>query len=129
MPLKFGKLPPKKNVHTLSLKKYLLKGKNVLPAPEQKRGWEYSVKDVDWQILANDRLGDCAEAMWLHFIQAATANAGKPYTPTTDEAIQLYSAVTGYDPKQDNQFGDNPTDGGTALTDLLEYERKLGNIS
>jgi hypothetical protein len=124
--LKFGKLPPKKNRNTLSLKKYLLKGKGVLPPPEERRGWEMAVKDDAWGLLGNDVLGDCVIAATLHWVQAATAVNGRPVTFTTEQAIEIYSAVTGYDPKQTNQFGDNPTDQGTAWTDMLEYWRVVG---
>jgi hypothetical protein len=120
MPLKFGRLPRKFNSRTLLLRDYLPKG--GLPTPPQAVGYEYAVSDATWaqSMLGNDSVGDCVEAMALHFIMAAQSNVGSRVTFTSDQAIQLYSAITGYNPS------DPSTDQGTAITDLLAYWQSTG---
>jgi hypothetical protein len=121
MGLKFGKLPPKPHLKTLALSKYLTA--EALPPPEEKRAWEYAVPDTTWagSMLGNDAVGDCVIAAVLHFIMAARASAGKPIPAfTTQNALDLYSAVTGYDPS------DPSTDQGTAWTDMLAYWQTTG---
>jgi hypothetical protein len=76
-------------------------------------------------MLGNDQWGDCAEAGILHLIQAQSVNTGNPLSATTDQALALYSAVTGFDPNA-GPSGNNPTDNGTALTDLLTYVKANG---
>ena len=121
--LMLGKKPPKKNLRTLFLPKYTA---GMLPAPPEKRAWEYVIADDAWGMLGNDTLGLCVEAAVLHYIMAATANTKKPATFTTQQCIDLYSAVTGYDPAQVQPDGSNPTDNGTAWTDMLAYWQKNG---
>jgi hypothetical protein len=125
MALKFGKNPPKFHPKTLLFSDWLPR---ALPTPEQKRAWEYVVSDRNWaaSMLGNDTVGDCVIAAMLHYIMAARANIGKPVIFTTDQALKLYSAITGYDPAQTDANGNNPTDNGTAWTDALAYWQKIG---
>jgi hypothetical protein len=118
---KFGKRPPKFHSRTLLLRDYLPKGV-ALPVPPVANGWEYAVSDATWgqSMLGNDSVGDCVEAMALQFIMAAQGNVGTRVTFTADQAIQLYSAITGYNP------ADPSTDQGTAITDLLAYWQATG---
>src|SRR5580658_4087447 len=113
--LMFGKLAPKFHPNTLRLSKYALAG--ALPPPPSKRAWEYVIPASGWGMLGNDQVGDCVIAAMMHFIMAATSNSGQPAQFTTELAIQLYSAITGYDPSQTDATGFNPTDQGTAWTD------------
>jgi hypothetical protein len=115
----YGKKPPKFHPKTLLLRDYL---PAALPSPEAKRAWEYSVSDRTWaaSMLGNDQVGNCVIAAMLHYIMAAQANVGKPITFTTQQALDLYSAITGYNPA-------NPsTDQGTAWTDALAYWQTTG---
>lgn len=117
MPLKFGKLAPKPHRDTLLMSKYI--GADALPAPPEKRAWEYRVKSA-WGMFLNNELGICVIAACLHWIMAATANTDKPAIFTDAEALRAYSAITGYVP------GDPSTDQGTAWTDALAYWREIG---
>ena len=119
MPRCFGKKPPKFHPRTLLLRDYL---PPALPAPETRRAWEYSVSDRTWadSMLGNDQVGNCVIAAMLHYIMAAQANVGKPVTFTTQQALDLYSAITGYNP------ADPSTDQGTAWTDALAYWQTTG---
>src|SRR5271154_6064970 len=57
----------------------------------------------------------------------ACANSGIPLAPfTTEQALNLYSRITGYDPSQTQPDGSNPTDQGTSWTDALTYWLKNG---
>jgi len=116
--LKYGKNPPEHSPLTLRLDDYV--ERSVLPAPEVRRGWEYAVPKGTYGMLGNDQVGNCVIAAVLHFIQIANANAGRVVTFTTEQAIQLYSDVTGYNPS------DPSTDRGTAWTAMLEYWRTKG---
>lgn len=81
--------------------------------------WE---RPIEWDMLGNDTVGDCVIAKTLHQIMAwrAVANAGSPASFTKQQAIDLYSAVTGYDPS-------NPdTDQGTDPVAMLQYWQKNG---
>lgn len=74
----------------------------------------------DWGMLRNDTVGDCAIVAILHAQMAWYACNGGHYHPTDDDAISLYSAITGYDPE--NPF----TDRGAYMTDVLAYAETLG---
>jgi hypothetical protein len=122
MPLMFGKRPPKFHPSTLLFSKYLLSDAAPLPTAPPVKGWEYAVPDDVWaaSMLGNDSVGDCAEACALHKIMGDSANNGAPITFTTQDALDLYSAITDYDPN------DPSTDQGTAYTDLFDYWQKTG---
>lgn len=67
-----------------------------------------------WGMLANDRIGDCVIAMMLHSIEDFHLDAGTPVPAFTDQdAIGIYSAITGYDPSNPNS--DRGTDESTAM--------------
>lgn len=95
------------------------------------RGWEYAVNPKDLEMLGNDERGCCVEAALMHFIQVETANTGTPLHGTKDQTLALYSAVTGFDPRQDqiNPLTEeiyNPTDKGTVMLDFLNYVLRNG---
>jgi hypothetical protein len=102
----------------------------ILPSAPEKRGWEYAVPDSVWakSMLANDQVGDCAEASFLHIRMANSAANRTPEIFTDKDALDLYTAVTGYNPNALLIDGENPTDQGTALTDLLAYAQAKGLI-
>ena len=120
---KLGKLAPRKLMSTPAFGDYLDKATTWPVVPAQ--GWETAVNPSSWGMLGNDQWGDCAIAGIMHLIQAQSANTGNPLTATDDQALSLYSAVTGFDPNA-GPSGNNPTDQGTALTDLLTYIQKNG---
>lgn len=118
MKFKYGKKAPKRLMDMPSLGDFLSKSSIWPLVPPQ--GWEFAVPSSALNILGNDQYGDCAEAGALHLIQAQSYNTAKPLIPTTQDALNLYSAVTGFNPN------DPSTDQGTALTDLLTYWQKTG---
>jgi hypothetical protein len=118
MNFKLGKKAPKRLMSTPALGDFLPKATSWPAVPPQ--GWETAVPAASLDILGNDQYGDCAEAGALHLIQAMSYNSGRPLDPSYDDAIRLYSAVTGFNPS------DPATDQGTALTDLLNYWQNTG---
>lgn len=126
---KGGKLPPKRHLKMPALGDFLDKATTWPAVPAQ--GWEFPVDPSAWGMLGNgpdssnppacpDGVGDCAPAGILHLIQAQSANTGNPLHATTDQALALYTAVTGFNPN------DPDSDQGTVLTDLLSYVKTNG---
>ncbi len=74
-----------------------------------------------WCMLANDRLGDCVIAMMLHSIEDFHLDADtSPPAFTEQDAISIYSAITGYNPT------DPSTDQGTDETAAMTYWEQPG---
>ena len=78
-------------------------------------------------IVASYGVGDCVIARTLHAIQHMHISAGTS-VPTFhgDDALALYSAVTGYDPSQTDDQGNNPTDQGTDPSVMDNYWQNTG---
>lgn len=121
--MKLGKAPAAEDDRTLKMSCYTGTTTGLAPAPNT---LDLTRKVGTFGMLGNDVVGDCAEAGMLHTIQVWTANAGKPVVPTTADAEKLYAAITGYDPSQTDGQGNNPTDNGTVLLDLLKFWRTTG---
>lgn len=74
----------------------------------------------------SDGCGDCTAAGIAHGIILTTAMNKGIFVPTAEQTIAFYSGYTGYDPKQTDANGDNPTDTGASLTQAAEYGKKVG---
>jgi hypothetical protein len=119
---RLGKLSKKVDSRTLALARYLTA---AVPAPPE--SVDYSGAVQDWGMLGNDTAGDCAWAGQAHADMLWTANAQKQQLlVTTDQVLQAYETVTGYNPGDIQPDGRNPTDKGTALLDALNYWRTAG---
>lgn len=118
---KLGKHAPKRKLGIPALGDFLGKTTSwpVVPA----HGWEYQIPTDALNILGNDQYGDCTCAGVMHLIQAWGYNNGQPINPTTEEALALYTAVTGFNPN------DSSTDQGAACTDVLNYWKNTGVIA
>jgi hypothetical protein len=80
-------------------------------------------------MMLNDRLGDCAEAGFFHFVQVWTQNAESKLLTVPDQTVQqLYSDGTGFNPNAAPVDGENPTDEGTDLQSLLTYLLNTGAL-
>lgn len=112
---KLGKLDARHDNRTLRLERYL--GPGLLPAPP---AISWATPIGSWAMMANDRLGDCGLAAAGHLIQEWTTDESSPFTPSDDQIISAYSAVSGYDPLT----GEN--DNGVVLLDALNYWRQTG---
>jgi hypothetical protein len=99
----------------LALSDYLIAGAHA-PAGVH-RGLFTGYTDV----LANDTLGDCGEAMTIHGIEGMHHAAGSAIPPfDAQDAIDLYELVGGYIP------GDPSTDQGTDNTVLVNDWQRSG---
>lgn len=113
---RYGRLPRKANRGIPALGDFL---DRLEPWPDVKPwGWEWKVPASKLNILGNGEFGDCAEAGAFHLRQLWLMNNGIQYEPTTADALAWYSELTGFDPNA-GPPGQNPTDNGTVLTDLL----------
>ena len=123
--MKLGKKHPLRLLSTISLGDYLDKATSW-PTVAAK-GWEYAPAPITLGMLGNDTVGNCVICAAMHYAQVETANTGTPLTPTTELAIQTYTAITGYDPSQTDENGNNPTDQGTSYeSQLFPYWIKTG---
>jgi len=72
-------------------------------------------------MLGNDLYGDCVEAMIGHNVDEWTFfGQDNEYVVSTTEALNAYSTITGFNPKDPN------TDQGTTVQDGLSFLRKSG---
>ena len=113
--VKLGKRPAKHDSRTLQLAKYTAKAP---PAPPTHDDWERKVHH--WPMMKNDIVGDCTCACAGHMIEQWTTYSRTPFTPTDQQVIATYSAITGYDPATGNH------DDGAAILDVLNYWRNKG---
>lgn len=87
---------------------------------------DFASEVLSWPMYGNDTIGDCDPAMHAHAVQAWTRYTGTEADIPQESVIQLYSAVSGYDPNQVQPDGSNPTDTGCVMQDVLGYLRKNG---
>lgn len=110
-----GKLKPKFDKRTLQFSKYFSTA--ILPYAPQTSHWPNA---APLGMLMNDTIGDCAIAGPLHMERIWSKANNIDYTPTDTEALAAYSAVSGYVP------GDDSTDTGCVLLDVLKYWKNTG---
>lgn len=121
-----GGCNPRKSgvVAPILLAKYLA-SPSLPPAPE-KVYREYKIPGDAWQMFGNDTAGDCTCAEIAHMLMLVTAHTGTIVIPELQDVIDFYSAVSGYDPKQTDASGNNPTDIGADLPTVLNRWRDVG---
>jgi hypothetical protein len=81
---------------------------------------DFASEVVAWPMYGNDQIGDCTAACVGHQIQAWTRYTGTEVDIPEPDVIQLYSAVSGYDPAT------GANDNGAVIQDVLTYWRKSG---
>lgn len=128
MTLCLGKKPARPEAQLLKLSMYLRA--EALPTPPSTFGWDNLV--TSWPMLANDSVGDCAIAGSLHETQLWNA-AAKKTIPLDDAcALKNYASVTGFTPVDPDgnpwPDGENPTDQGTDVADLMKYRQQTGLV-
>jgi hypothetical protein len=125
MPLMLGKNPATDDPRDLLLAKY------VEPTlPEQvpaEFGHEGLFPQKGWGMLGNDQWGDCAWAGPAHETMLLSKEGGHPAAFTTEGVLSDYSAVTGFNPNA-GPSGQNPTDKGTNVRQVLGYRRGTGIV-
>lgn len=93
----------------------------ALPKPPKKFGHQDLVYD-SWQMLGNDRFGDCVFAGAAHETMLWCKEGGIATKFTDSAVLSDYSAVTGFDPHKPD------TDQGTDMAVAASYRRKTGIV-
>lgn len=116
---KLGKLPARPDAVKLKLSAVLKA--DQLPTPPASFGHEQN--GTDWGMLGNDQYGDCVFAGGAHETML-WAQEGKlsPVSFTTEDTLEDYSAVTGFNPSDPN------SDQGTDMQQAAAYRKNTGLI-
>jgi len=116
--MKLGKLPARNDSVKLRLATYVKP--TVLPKVPANFGHENAVRD--WQMLANDRFGDCVFAGAAHETMLWAGANGRAVQFTDSAVLSDYSALTGFNE------ADPATDQGTDMQKAASYRRKVGVV-
>jgi hypothetical protein len=117
--VKLGKAPKKSSPKTLKLGHYL----KVSQLPTLPASFDWSAIGApiaSYGMMENDQVGDCTCASAGHLLMQWTAANGSLFTPTDQQIIDAYSAITGYNP------ADPSTDNGANELDVLNYWKTTG---
>jgi hypothetical protein len=118
MTYRLGKTPARLGAFKLSLAKYI--DYSQLPVPPAEFGQD--IPAPDWQVLGNDKYGNCVWAGAGHESMLWNRGAGKVVKFTDASVLSDYSAVTGFDPM------DPSTDQGTDMQVAAAYRKKTGIV-
>lgn len=100
---------------------------SALPTPPTVFGRTSYFQEDGWGMLYNDQAGCCVVAGGMHETMLWGALGGRSAPPFTDaQAVSDYTAITGYDPRQTDANGDNPTDQGTDMVAAAHYRQTKG---
>ena len=118
--LKTGALPRDKSKAAPSLEAYLTDAEAfgaTDPLPVTSGRVDRAAKVTEWPMYGNDQIGDCTVAGMFHSISAVETFSRMEPTPifTDDEAVRVYSAVSGYDPAT------GANDNGATLASVCQY--------
>ena len=112
-----GKLPARKDAIQLKFATYLQRA--ALPPIPAQFGHE-DLETAPWQMLGNDKVGDCVLAGGGHETMLWNIEAGKSVEFSQKNTLADYSAITGYNPD------DPASDQGTDMELAAKYRRKTG---
>ena len=116
-----GKKPYRYDKRTLQFGKYLTT--EVLPTPPALHWGNPNPLGT----LFNDTIGDCTIAGPCHQEMVWRDINGVMFFPTDADALAAYEAVGGYNPNATpDANGNNPTDQGCVLLDVLNYWKQTG---
>lgn len=123
MSYKYGRRPPK-NAPALRLASFLQREVPVHPVAE-----DYLAKLSDWQLLGNDRVGDCNAVTWANLRRLVTATLTTESYASQEQVWQFYRTQNpGFDPGG-SASGNGPgssADQGMDVQTGLEYLRARG---
>jgi hypothetical protein len=124
MSYKYGRRPPK-NAPALRFGSLLQSGAPSFPAKED----YLAGLNGGWQMLGNDKVGDCNAVTWANFRRLVTATLSTEYYPTQEQVWQFYQTQNpGFDPNgtaQTNGPGSSD-DQGMDIQTGLEYLHASG---
>jgi hypothetical protein len=123
--MKLGKHPPRFDVLT-SRRKFAMAQFLSETAPVTPDAMDWLSGISDWGMMQNDKIGLCTVAGLGHKLQSQSAATGSKYTVSDDLVIRDYSAITGYDPRQTDADGYNPTDNGANELDVIQWFERNG---
>lgn len=112
---KLGKTPARPGAVKMLFRSY---ASAALPKPPDEFGHESLI--TDWGMLGNADYGDCAWAGAGHETMLWTAEAGSRVRITTQDVLDDYGAVTGFDPRKPE------SDQGTDMQAAAAYRQKTG---
>lgn len=111
--MKLGKLPARPGAVKLKFSSY--KTLPTYPTAEK-------AVDLSWDMLGNDKYGDCVWAGAGHETMSWNNEAGRTIKFTDKGVLSDYSKVTGFDPNDPN------SDQGTDMQVAASYRKKTGVI-
>lgn len=112
---KLGKKPARPGAIKFKLADYTTA---ALPKAPSKYGHQSLEKS--WGMLGNDQYGDCVWAGAGHEHMLWNLEGGRTYAVTTQNVLEGYSAVTGFNPNKPD------TDQGTDMEEAAKWRRKIG---
>jgi hypothetical protein len=122
--MKLGKGAARKDARTLLLENYFTPD---IPMPPDSADQSHGINPEQWEMLGNDKIGDCTVAAALHQELAWNGPMSKVspaclVSPTVDyyDVLEAYEVLSGYD--SDTGANDN----GAVVLDVLNYWRKTG---
>lgn len=118
MTLRLGKLPARPDA--VSFKFASFANLAELPTPPTKFG--HAPSGYTWQMLGNDRAGDCVFAGAAHETMLWNLEANSTVVFDDTSVLSDYSAVTGFNPNDPN------SDQGTDMQVAASYRRKTGVV-
>jgi hypothetical protein len=120
---KYGRRPPK-NAPALRFSSFLQGG-----IPEHPRSVDWLANLPGWQILGNDRVGDCNSVTWANMRRLISGTLTTENYPSQDQVWQFYQTQNpGFDPNgspSTNGPGSN-ADQGMVIQTGLEYLHATG---
>jgi hypothetical protein len=116
--VKLGKHDAVYDDRNLKLVNYLIK--TELPPLPSTYDWFQRISRFG--PLGNLVAGDCVVAGAMHMVQTWTANQGHEIIMTQEQALALYSQLTGYDPKT------GANDNGLNIAAFLKFWRQTGVV-
>ena len=111
IPGKYGRKAPK-NAEALELSRYLTGA-----VPEHPAAADYLSRLSGWQMLGNDKYGDCVAVTWANIRRLVTAALATENYPSQDQVFTVYKTQNPNFPQDDN---------GMDIQTLLEYLVKNG---
>lgn len=114
----YGRRPPK-NAPALKFRSILTSA-----APSYPPEVDYLGKLSGWQMLGNDKVGDCNAVTWANMRRLVTATLATENYPTQDQVWQFYKTQNpGFDPNgsQDTDGPGSQDDQGMDIQTGLEY--------
>jgi hypothetical protein len=123
MAYKYGRRPPK-NAPALQFSSFLAAAAPPHPAEE-----DYLARLPGWQMLGNDKVGDCNAVTWANMRRLITATLATEYYPTQAQVWQFYQTQNpGFDPNGTSQTNGpgSSHDQGMDIQTGLEYLHGTG---